>query len=211
MEDLTSLMSIIDTLSKSFPEGEYLKACNHMKNLYKVVPRATSPEATLPRINTQRRPLPFPESESDSESDEDDGNDFQIRPNVTALTDEVYRLSTAIGRCTMQIRQRESQLRYRKTKQRITAAIRKDAVREYAQECGLLRLRQYTMEELRARGHNIPNERMFYKEYLERHNMRIQNYNNHAREEIAEMANYRETLKQRYRDAYTSLYGRPPA
>ncbi len=85
MEDLTSLMSIIDTLSKSFPEGDYLKACNHMKNLYKVVPRATSPEVNLPRINTNRRPIPFPESESDS--DEDDGNDFQIRPNVTALTD----------------------------------------------------------------------------------------------------------------------------
>jgi len=72
-------------------------------------------------------------------------------------------------------------------------------------------LRQYTMEELRTRGHNIPNERMFYKEYLERYNMRIQNYNNHAREEIVEMVNYRETLKQRYRDAHTSLYGRPPA
>jgi hypothetical protein len=78
MEDLTSLMQSIDLISKSIPEGEYLKMCHNMKNLYKVVPRPTSPEVALPRVQTHvpfqpRRP--FPESDSEEEQ-----NDEDLRP-----------------------------------------------------------------------------------------------------------------------------------
>jgi hypothetical protein len=57
MEALTQLMSLIDLNSKSLPEGDYLEMCNRMKDIYKVVPRPTSPEAALPRVqNTSSIP-----------------------------------------------------------------------------------------------------------------------------------------------------------
>ena len=43
MEALTSIMSIIDQNSESISEGDYLKLCNLMKDLHKVVPKKVVP------------------------------------------------------------------------------------------------------------------------------------------------------------------------
>jgi hypothetical protein len=97
MEALTQLMSLIDLNSKSLPEGEYLKACNYMKDIYKCVPRPTSPEAALPRINTDRQPLP--PSDSDSE---DEGDDFVLRP-IQQMRDELADVTLNMTRSTHEI------------------------------------------------------------------------------------------------------------
>ena len=198
MEALTQLMSLIDLNSKSLPEGDYLEMCNRMKDIYKVVPRPTSPEAALPRIQTHvpfqpRRP--FPESDSEEE------------PNQ--MREQVFQYAHAIGQATRQIRQRESRLKYLKIKQRVTAAVRKDAVRERAQQLGI-RLREYTLEELRSKGHSVSDERSFYRSYLDRSNLITQGIILDIQDEIAEITAYREEQKARHRDAYESVYGRPP-
>ena len=198
MEALTQLMSLIDLNSKSLPEGEYLKACNYMKDIYKYVPRPSSPEASLPRINT---PLPL----SDSDSEEDD--DFELRP-IEQMRNELADVGSTKARALRQIRQRESRLRHLKIKQRITAAVRKDAVRERAQQLGM-RLRQYTVEELRAKGHHIPDERGFYKSYLDRQNLLTRDIITDLRDDIEEIKRYVETLDTRRRDLYQAIYGRP--
>ena len=202
MEALTQLMSLIDLNSKSLPEGDYLEMCNRMKDIYKVVPRPTSPEAALPRVQTHvpfqpRRPFP----ESDSEEEQNDEGD--------QITEQINQYAHAIGQATRQIRQRESRLKYLKIKQRVTAAVRKDAVRERAQQLGI-RLREYTLEELRAKGHNVSDERSFYRSYLDRSNLITQGIILDTQDEIAEITAYREEQKARHRDAYESLYGRPP-
>src|SRR6056300_804447 len=161
MEDLTSLMQSIDLISKSIPEGEYLKMCHNMKNLYKVVPRPTSPEVALPRVRTH---VPFPESDSEEEL-----NDEGLRP-LNRMRDQVIQYALAISQATRQIKQRESRLKYLKIKQRVTAAVRKDAVRERAQQLGI-RLREFTLEELRAKGHTLSNERSCYRSYIDRSNL----------------------------------------
>ena len=202
MEALTQLMSLIDLNSKSLPEGDYLEMCNRMKDIYKVVPRPTSPEAALPRIETRvpfqpRRPFP----ESDSEEEQNNEGD--------QITEQINQYAHAIGQANRQLRQRESRLKYLKIKQRVTATVRKDAVRERAQQLGI-RLREYTLEELRAKGHNVSDERSFYRSYLDRSNLITQGIILDIQDEIAEITAYREEQRARRRDAYESVYGRPP-
>ena len=174
--------------------------CNRMKDIYKVVPRPTSPEAALPRV---RVPRPFPESDSEEEP-----NDEGLRP-LNQMREQVFQYAHAIGQATRQIRQRESRLKYLKIKQRVTAAVRKDAVRERAQQLGI-RLREFTLEELRAKGHTVSNERSFYRSYIDRSNLITQGVILDIQDEIAEITAYREEQKARHREAYESLYGRPP-
>jgi hypothetical protein len=200
MEALTQLMSLIDLNSKSLPEGEYLKACNYMKDIYKCVPRPTSPEAALPRINTDRQPLPPSDSDSDDEED-----DLAFRP-IQQMRDELADVTHNMTRSTQEIRRRESRLRYLKIKQRVTAAVRRDAVRERAQQLGI-RLREYTMEELRAKGHNVPDERGFYRGYLERQNLLTRDIITDLKDDIEAIKRFKENLEVRYRDLRQAIYG----
>jgi hypothetical protein len=169
-----------------------------MKDIYKCVPRPTSPEAALPRINTNRQPLPL--SDSDSEDDE-----LELRP-IQQMRDELTEVNLNMTRAAHQMRQRESRLRYLKIKQRVTAAVRKDAVRERAQQLGI-RLREYTMDELRAKGHNVADERSFYKGYLERQNLLTRDIMTDLKDEIEEIKRYKDTLQVRYRDLRQAIYG----
>ena len=199
MEALTQLMSLIDLNSKSLPEGEYLKACNYMKDIYKHVPRPTSPEAALPRINTNIQPITL----SDSDNEDEEG-DLAFRP-IQQMRDELTDVTLNMTRAVQQIRRRESRLRYLKIKQRVTAAVRKDAVRERARQLGI-RLREYTMEELRAKGHNVPDERGFYRGYLERQNLLTRDIVTDLKDEIEEIKRWEETLQVRYRDLRQAIY-----
>lgn len=187
MESLVSLMQSIDLISKSIPEGDYLKMCNDMKDIYKVIPRPTSPDAHLPRIRTPRRVL-----ESDSESDDDDDDDdFRLENRLVIDRQGLERLATYIREYDQKIRRIQSRLRYLKIKQRITAGVRKDAVRERAQQLEI-RLREFTIEELRAKGHHVPDERSFYKNYLERQNLITRDIINDLNDELARLAHARD-------------------
>ena len=187
MESLVSLMQSIDLISKSIPEGDYLKMCNDMKDIYKVIPRPTSPDAHLARIRTPRRVL-----ESDTESDsEDDDDDFRLENRLVIDRQGLERLATYIREYDQKIRRIQSRLRYLKIKQRITAGVRKDAVRERAQQLEI-RLREFTIEELRAKGHHVPDERSFYKNYLERQNLITRDIINDLNDELARLAHARD-------------------
>jgi len=177
-------MQSIDLISKSIPEGEYLKMCNDMKDIYKVIPRPTSPGAHVPRVRTPRR-LPESDTESDDESDDDD--DFRLENRLVIDRQELERLVNFIREYDQEIRRVRSRLRYLKIKQRITAGVRKDAVRERAQQLGF-RLREFTIEELRAKGHHVPDERSFYKNYLERQNLITRDVINDLNDELARLA-----------------------
>ncbi len=60
-------------------------------------------------------------------------------------------------------------IRQTKIRQRITANVRKDAVKKRAQELNI-RLPRYTIGALLDKGHNVGNEREFYKTYLDEYN-----------------------------------------
>ena len=160
MEDLTSLMETLDLVAKSIPEGEYLKMCHNMKNLYKVVPRATSPEAHLSRVH--------------------------VRLNEPPQVARLQELSRNHNRRRREIHRHKSRLKYMRIKKRVTAAVRESAVRERCHQLGI-RIREYTIDELRARGHQIPDERSFYRDYMDRVNQRTQALMNDLNGRVREM------------------------
>lgn len=65
-------------------------------------------------------------------------------------------------------------IRKTKIRQRITANVRKDAVKKRAQELNI-RLPRYTIGALLDKGHNVGNEREFYKTYLDEYNDEVVN------------------------------------
>lgn len=185
-------MSIIDLNSKSFPEGDYLEACNRMKNIYKVIPRATSPEVSM-------NPIPVYDSDSD--------DDFAVRPSQRVMN-ELFEMGNQIARVAREIKHTESRLKFQKIRKRITAGIKKDAVRERAQQLGI-RLRMYTIDELRAKGHHIPDERSFYKNYLDRLNLITQDIITDLRDDLSELKRHHEELCENRNDLHLAAYRRP--
>jgi hypothetical protein len=207
MDSLVSLMQSIDLISKSIPEGDYLKMCNDMKDIYKVIPRPTSPEAALPATRPTFQPLP--QSPADSEDETDDAVLLMPMNPPRAAVDNLGDVRRACCEAIRLIKQRESRLRYLKIKQRITAAVRKDAVRERAQQLGV-RLREYTIENLRAKGHSVANERNFYKNYLDRQNILTQGIIDDLKDDIEELTSYFEEQSALYYNLHVEVVGRPP-
>jgi hypothetical protein len=151
MEDLTQIMEQLDLISKSIPEGNYLKMCNNLKNIHKDL-RDRDP----PMVD--RRTVPFtPVSIFDQEYDgwaED---------------------QAAVIYMEEQIQIKQKQLKQLKIRKNITEVVKRDAIKERAQQLEI-RLRVYNIDELRAKGVRIPNERAFYKAYIERQNILTQGY-----------------------------------
>ena len=162
MEDLTQLMEQLDLISKSIPEGNYLKMCNNLKNIHQDL-RDMEP----PRVD--RRTIPFtPVSIFDQEYDgwaED---------------------QAAIIYMAEQIKLKQKQVKLLKIRKNVTEVVKRDAIKERAQQLEI-RLRCYTMDDLRAKGVRIPNERAFYKSYVDRQNILTQGARTDLELEIGEL------------------------
>jgi hypothetical protein len=63
------------------------------------------------------------------------------------------------------------------------------------------------MEELRAKGHNVPNERSFYRGYLERQNLLTRDIITDLKDDIEAIKRFKENLEVRYRDLRQAIYG----
>ena len=162
MEDLTQLMEQLDLISKSIPEGNYLKMCNNLKNIHQDL-RDMEP----PRVD--RRTIPFtPVSIFDQEYDGWAENQASV----------IYMEE--------QIQIKQKQLKQLKIRKNITEVVKRDAIKERAQQLEI-RLRVYNIDELRAKGVRIPNERAFYKAYIERQNILTQGVRTDLELEIGEL------------------------
>ena len=160
MENLQSLMQCLDDISKMIPEGTYLEMCDNLKNLHKDIKSMDPP-------TVDRRSIPF-------------------MPTIPNEYDRWAENQAAIIYMEEQIRRKEKQLRTLKIRKNITEAVKRDAVKERAQQLGF-RLRSYSMENLRAKGVRIPDERAFYKGYIERQNLLTQGARNDLEMEIREL------------------------
>jgi hypothetical protein len=162
MEDLSQLMEQLDLISKSIPEGNYLKMCNNLKNIHMDL-RDRDP----PMVD--RRTIPFtPVITIDQEYD----GWAEDQAAVIYMEEQI------------QIKQR--QLKQLKIRKNITEVVKIAAVKERAQQLEI-RLRMYNMDELRAKGVRIPNERAFYKAYIDRQNVLTQGARTDLELEIREL------------------------
>ena len=162
MEDLSQLMEQLDLISKSIPEGNYLKMCNNLKNIHMDL-RDRDP----PMVD--RRTIPF-------------------TPVITI--DQEYdgwaEDQAAVIYMEEQIQIKQKQLKQLKIRKNITEVVKRDAIKERAQQLEI-RLRVYNIDELRAKGVRIPNERAFYKAYIERQNILTQGVRTDLELEIREL------------------------
>jgi len=85
-----------------------------------------------------------------------------------------------------QIKMKRKHLKMLKVRKNVTEVVKTGAIKEKAQQLGF-RMRSYTMENLRAKGVRIPDERVFYKGYLERQNILNQSARDDLEDEIQEL------------------------
>lgn len=139
MEALSNVMSLIDQNSESIPEGDYLKLCNLMKVLHTAIPKSQ------PSVPFSTRPHQLPLSLRE---------DSVSHQRAYAFAEErVLRIN--------------QQLKRLKIRQRITVGVKEDAVRDCCRRLGF-NITDYNVEALREKGVLIPDERSFYKSYLDK-------------------------------------------
>ena len=166
MEDLSQLMEQLDLISKSIPEGNYLKMCNSIKNIHQGL-RDTDP----PRVDMRRPRMVVP---------------FTPVITIDNEYDEWAENHAALIYMEEQIKMKEKQLKLLKIRKNVTEVVKRAAVKERAEQLDM-RLRYYTIDDLRATGVRIPNERTFYKAYIERQNLLTQGVMNELEADINDL------------------------
>ena len=204
MEDLTNLMSQIDALSQNIPEGAYLSMCNTMRTLHekmKTSQRESDPPAVDNRrvvpfsvyriVNNDGEVAPIEEDifDDDVESEVLDPNPYDEwignMERLETLKENITRMNRFI-RCT-------------KFRSNITEHVRREAVRDLAEEHGV-ELEVFTMDALRERISIdvLPHqERAYYREYLKRDNERKNGMVQVLTEEIRILSEERDLLLRR--------------
>jgi hypothetical protein len=159
MEDLTQLMEQLDLISKSIPEGNYLKMCNNLKNIHQYLRDVRRPQMVAPFT-----PVITIDQEYDRWADNQE--------TIICMEEQIHI--------------KQKQLKQLKIRKNITEVVKRDAIKERAQQLEI-RLRCYTIDDLRAKGVRIPNERVFYKAYIERQNILTQGARTDLELEIGEL------------------------
>ena len=146
MDNLRSLMSCIDDISKMIPEGTYLEMCDNLKKVHDTMPKHEDPP-----VRDNRRPraaVPFQVvqpgvdvhrlinvvSDSDSES-EDDSDDEPWQPE---WYDEWTQNEDMIRRLLADLKIAKSSLRTLKPIQRNTMKVREAAMRHFTSHTPIL-------------------------------------------------------------------------
>ena len=147
MDNLRSLMSCIDDISKMIPEGTYLEMCDNLKKVHDNMPKHEDPP-----VRDSRRPrvaAPFQVvqpgvdvhrlinvvSDSESDEDEDDSDDEPWQPE---WYDEWTQNEDMIRRLLADLKIAKTSLRTLKPIQRITKKVRDGAMRHFSASTPIL-------------------------------------------------------------------------
>jgi hypothetical protein len=177
MDDVRQLMEVIDCNVKSIPEGDYLKMCDNIKNIFEVVKTCQDDD-----------------SDSASEftyEDELDGYDASDLPYVVVENTDplnvahpnrsnidldlqraiIYQEYTSI---TDHLQQATRMFRRLKTRRNITEWVRYEAVKQFCVS-RMLHVPEYTLHAVRMHypQYSFPDERSFYYDFLISHNERV--------------------------------------
>lgn len=184
MENLQSLMRCLDDISKMIPEGTYLEMCDNLKNLHKDIKTRDRDPPVVDRRSIPHRTPFMPVM-----------HDLEDIPVVENDYDRWAENEAAIIYMEEQIKEKEKQLKKLRIRKNITEVVKRDAVRKCAERLGF-ELRSDDIEELRTRwGVVIPDERQFYKEYIDTENFLTQGARNMLEGEIIELRDQVEELQ----------------
>lgn len=175
MEALSNVMSLIDQNSESIPEGDYLKLCNLMKVLHNAIPK------TQPSVP------------------------FSTRPQAPLeLRDELVRNRRAYAAAEERELSHGRQLSHLNVRKRITARVKTDAVRDCCRRLGF-NVTNYTVDALREKGVLIPDERAFYKSFLDKETWFINQKRERLIRELPALAQAREEALRRWMDTRRAI------
>ena len=168
MEDLRDLMAELDTISKSIPEGSYLKMCDLMKGVHDGISNAARTVDRLGEMLYQERI----EILNDQNPPTTDSRSLPVIPPFQVVQIPVPDENDLrhYDEIIMKIKQVEDRLKKTKIRKNITEAVKRDAVKEMSRILNMP-LRRFTIEELREKGGVIRDERAFYKSYIQRTNL----------------------------------------
>ena len=168
MEDLRDLMAELDTISKSIPEGSYLKMCDLMKGVHDGISNAARTVDRLGEMLYQERI----EILNDQNPPTTDSRSLPVIPPFQVVQIPVPDENDLrhYDEIIMKIKQVEDRLKKTKIRKNITETVKRDAVKEMSRILNLP-LRRFTIEELREKGGVIRDERAFYKSYIQRTNL----------------------------------------
>jgi hypothetical protein len=173
MEDLRDLMAELDTISKSIPEGNYLKMCDLMKGLHDGMSSAAQTAMRL-EGNIREMDRIYRETVGGLARDPPttDSRSLPVIPPFQAVQIPLPNENDLrhYDEIIMKIKQVEDRLKKTKIRKNITEAVKRDAVKEMARMLNVP-LRRFTIEELREKGGVIRDERAFYKSYIQRTNL----------------------------------------
>ena len=173
MEDLTQLMEQLDLISKSIPEGNYLKMCDLMKGLHDGMSSAAQTAMRL-EGNIREMDRIYRETVGGLARDPPttDSRSLPVIPPFQAVQIPLPNENDLrhYDEIIMKIKQVEDRLKKTKIRKNITETVKRDAVKEMARMLNVP-LRRFTIEELREKGGVIRDERAFYKSYIQRTNL----------------------------------------
>ena len=175
MEALSNVMSLIDQNSESIPEGDYLKLCNLMKVLHNAIPK------TQPSVPFSTR-LQVPQE----------------------LREESWRNQQAHAAADERVLRHNQQLKYLKIRKRITAGVKTDAVRDCCRRLGF-NITSYTVDALREKGVLIPDERAFYKSFLDKETWFINQKRERLIRELPALEQVRDEARARMVDTWRTI------
>ena len=168
-------MSLIDQNSESIPEGDYLKLCNLMKVLHNAIPKS---QPSVP---------------------------FSARPQIPReLIEEDRRNRQVHSDAYVRVLRHNRQLKHLKIRKRITVGVKTDAVRDYCRRLGF-NITSYTVDALREQGVLIPDERAFYKSFLDKETLFINQHKEQLIRELPALEQAMNEARTRMEDTFRTL------
>jgi len=176
MEDVRQLMEMIDCNVKSFPEGDYLKMCDNIKNIFEVVKTRQDDDSD----DDGAIDFTYEEEEEDLDlpyvivENTDPLNIVPLGRSIIDLDLQRTQIHQEYTSITDHLREASRIFKGLKMRRNITARVRYEAVKQFC-DVRMLHVSEYTLHAVKTQypQYTFPDERAFFYDFLISHNERV--------------------------------------
>jgi len=176
MEDIRQLMEMIDCNVKSFPEGDYLKMCDNIKNIFEVVKTRQDDDSD----DDGAIDFTYEEEEEDLDlpyvivENTDPLNIVPLGRSIIDLDLQRTQIHQEYTSITDHLREASRIFKGLKMRRNITARVRYEAVKQFC-DVRMLHVSEYTLHAVKTQypQYTFPDERAFFYDFLISHNERV--------------------------------------
>lgn len=206
MEDVRQLMEMIDCNVKSFPEGDYLKMCDNIKNIFEVVKTRQDDDSDADSA------IDFTYEDEEDEYNAPDlpyvivehTDPLDIAPPGRSIVDldlqriQIHQEYTSI---TDHLHQATRMFKRLKLRRNITARVKYEAVKQFC-DVRMLHVSEYTLHAVKTHypQYTFPDERAFFYDFLLQHNESVRDQMYDLSNQINILKVKQEECVQRYHE-----------